>query len=447
MALQRSLATSNLLGGVPKKTQEVGLEKRMTTRNLHQRPAFGDISNKTTVLAGAKAGISNQGQKGKVVGEKAAVKKKTVAAATKQPSAPARGMGKPLIVAVPKQVEPAKQETIPEEEEVQTIAPEEEACLENASTSSCAMDVSENSDATTTGEVAFSNQMYGLMLRDIDEEDAENPQLVSEYAKDIYRYMMLLEIEMPIREDHLRGQPEINGRMRAILVDWLVQVHQKFHMLQETLFLAIAILDRYLQLEFVTKAKLQLVGVSAMWIAAKYEEMYAPEVSDFSYITDNAYTKAEIRQMECAILRALDFSLGRPLPIHFLRRFSKASDVDAHVHNLAKYFMELALVPCEMAHLKPSFLAAAALRLSQKLLGDYAWGSLMTFYTGHEETNLSPLMAKLARLVLNAGTGKTTAVKAKYQSSKLMKVSLLEELSSVALAEISAWPTTPLFAE
>lgn len=81
------------------------------------------------------------------------------------------------------------------------------------------------------------------------------------------------------------------------------------------------------QLEVVTKAKLQLVGVSAMWIAAKYEEMYAPEVSDFSYITDNAYTKAEIRQMECIILRALDFSLGRPLPIHFLRRFSKASDV------------------------------------------------------------------------------------------------------------------------
>lgn len=71
----------------------------------------------------------------------------------------------------------------------------------------------------------------------------------------------------------------------------------------------------------------------------------------------------------------------------------------------------------------------------------------MTFYTGHEETALSPLMAKLARLVLNAGTGKTTAVKAKYQSSKLMKVSLLEELSSVVIKEISAWPTTPLFAE
>lgn len=76
-----------------------------------------------------------------------------------------------------------------------------------------------------------------------------------------------------------------------------------------------------------SKTKLQLVGVASMWIAAKYEEMYAPEVADFAYITDHAYTKAEIRSMECAILRTLDFSFGHPLPIHFLRRFSKAGDV------------------------------------------------------------------------------------------------------------------------
>lgn len=105
------------------------------------------------------------------------------------------------------------------------------------------MDVSDASE----NEAAFSDQIYTLTLRDIDEEDAGNPQLASEYAKDIYRYMTNLENEMPIRENHLQGQPEINGRMRAILVDWLVQVHQKFRLLQETLFLAIAILDRYLQ--------------------------------------------------------------------------------------------------------------------------------------------------------------------------------------------------------
>jgi len=80
-------------------------------------------------------------------------------------------------------------------------------------------------------------------------------------------------------------------------------------------------------LENVVKARLQLVGVASMWIASKYEEMYAPEVADFVYITDNAYTKSEIRQMECQILKVLDFELGRPLPLHFLRRNSKAGEV------------------------------------------------------------------------------------------------------------------------
>ena len=76
-----------------------------------------------------------------------------------------------------------------------------------------------------------------------------------------------------------------------------------------------------------SRKKLQLVGVTAMLIASKYEEMYAPEIGDFVYITDNAYSKENIREMERIILKALDFSLGKPLPLHFLRRNSKAGEV------------------------------------------------------------------------------------------------------------------------
>ena len=76
-----------------------------------------------------------------------------------------------------------------------------------------------------------------------------------------------------------------------------------------------------------SRSKLQLVGVTSMLIASKYEEMYAPEIADFVYITDNAYSKADIRRMECLILKTLNFNLGRPLPLHFLRRNSKAGEV------------------------------------------------------------------------------------------------------------------------
>lgn len=83
----------------------------------------------------------------------------------------------------------------------------------------------------------------------------------------------------------------------------------------------------YLQCNEVSKQKLQLVGVSAMLLASKYEEMYAPEINDFVYITDHAYTKRQIRQMEAQIFKCLDFSLGKPLSLHFLRRNSKAGEV------------------------------------------------------------------------------------------------------------------------
>ena len=98
---------------------------------------------------------------------------------------------------------------------------------------------------------------------------------------------------------------------------------------------------RYLQVEVgngtVTRNKLQLVGVAAMLVAAKYEEIYAPEVKDFVYITDRAYTEKEILKMEIKILSALNFDLGRPLPLHFLRRASKAGNVEAITHTLSKY--------------------------------------------------------------------------------------------------------------
>jgi cyclin B len=82
----------------------------------------------------------------------------------------------------------------------------------------------------------------------------------------------------------------------------------------------------------ITRNYLQLVDVGAMFIASKYEETIAPEVGDFVYICDHAYTKDEILQMEKAIMRTLDFSLSRPLPLYLLRQYSKAAHVSKNSH-------------------------------------------------------------------------------------------------------------------
>ncbi len=90
--------------------------------------------------------------------------------------------------------------------------------------------------------------------------------------------------------------------MRAILIDWLVEVHLKFKLVPESLYLTVNLIDRYLEREQVNRQKLQLAGVTAMLIACKYEEIYPPIVRDFVYITDNAYTKEEILAMERRML-------------------------------------------------------------------------------------------------------------------------------------------------
>merc|ERR1712096_587633 len=139
-----------------------------------------------------------------------------------------------------------------------------------------------------------------------------NPQLCAEYATEIYKYLRTLEagVGYTVKEDYLSGCP-ITGKMRAVLADWMVEVQQQFRLLQETLFMTMSIIDRYLALEGKTvhRSQLQLVGVSAMFLASKVEEIFAPEVSDFVYITDSAYTGEEIRHMELKILNALNFDL------------------------------------------------------------------------------------------------------------------------------------------
>ena len=141
-----------------------------------------------------------------------------------------------------------------------------------------------------------------------------------------------------VKADYLAEQTEILPKMRSVLIDWLIGVHLQFHLLQETLYTTVAILDRYLQhdVKKISRSKLQLVGVASMLIAAKYEEIYAPEVKDFVYITDRAYTERDILKMEIRVLAVLNFNLGRPLPLHFLRRASKAGGVEAATHTLAK---------------------------------------------------------------------------------------------------------------
>jgi hypothetical protein len=284
-------------------------------------------------------------------------------------------------------------------------------------------------------------------IEDIDIEDAGNPQLVVEYVQDIYSYLREMESIQNVQANYLSDQSEITPKMRAVLIDWLIGVHLQFHLLQETLYTTVAIIDRYLQVEVnhgtVTKAKLQLVGVAAMLVAAKYEEIYAPEVMDFVYITDRAFTEKEILRMEVKILCSLQFDLGRPLPLHFLRRASKAGCVEAITHTLAKYIMELSLGSYTMASVPPSQLAAASLALAMRLLEPCSslgelWTATLAHHTSYTIPELHTNIRQLAALLMTAPQAKLGTVYQKYSNKKFMKIARIPLLEESVLKIISS---------
>jgi len=281
----------------------------------------------------------------------------------------------------------------------------------------------------------------GVPNIDATEEVTKNPQLCAEYAPYLYSYLRSLEAQQSIRKDFLHGF-HINGRIRGILVDWLIEVHSQFKLLQETLYLTIFMLDRYMQLDgcYVKRNRYQLVGVTALFTASKIEEMYPPEIRDFVYITDNSYTAADIRQTELRMLTVLKFGLGRPLPLHFLRRYSKAGDVDILQHTLAKYLVELSQVEYDLAHLTPSHISAAALFLSLLLLSPEesvdVWSATMQWYSKYKKEELMPTVRKLAILVQGASNNQLKAVFKKYSSRSKLKVAELKELQGSRIKEI-----------
>lgn len=173
--------------------------------------------------------------------------------------------------------------------------------------------------------------------------------------------------------EYMSMQNEVTWKMRGILVDWLVEIHTKFRLLPETIFLAVNIIDRFLSVRVVSIVKFQLVGVTALFIAAKYEEVVCPSVQNFLYMTDGGYTDEEILKAERYILGIIGFNLSYPNPINFLRRVSKADGYDIHSRTMAKYLMEISIVDHRFMSTTPSLIAAAATWLARKVLGSGAW--------------------------------------------------------------------------
>jgi hypothetical protein len=170
-------------------------------------------------------------------------------------------------------------------------------------------------------------------------------QYVKEYQEEIFSYLTSLEKKININPNYIKEQKDITEKMREILIDWIINVHLKFKLLKETLFLSIILIDRYLQNVQISRKNLQLVGVASLLISCKYEEIYLPSIKSFIYITDNAYEKEELLDMERNILSNLGYDISYPSLLRYMEMlFVKLNYVnDIFLTNKMYFLLELLL--------------------------------------------------------------------------------------------------------
>eukprot|EP00667_Euglena_gracilis_P007083 EG_transcript_7153 len=259
-----------------------------------------------------------------------------------------------------------------------------------------------------------------------DEKNKGNHLHTTEYVRDIFDYLNKAQIPGRPSPNYMKNvQTDINEKMRTILVDWLVDVHLKFKLQPETLFLAIECIDRFLEKKMVSRQKLQLVGVVGMLLAAKYEEIYPPEVKDFIYIAANTYSREDILRMERLMFSTLDFNLTFPTIYPFLKRALQVIDADCRTQQLAQCLAELSLTEFKMLQHSPSLIGASCVYLANKYQGRDPWCNNLDHYSQCKLADVERCAADILTICQNSPNQKTQAVRKKYSYPKFGEVTRL----------------------
>jgi len=262
-----------------------------------------------------------------------------------------------------------------------------------------------------------STYQYTGEADNIDERDANDHLCVTEYVQDMYHHFRIKEKTTSARPGYMENQPHTNEIMRSILVDWLVDVHLKFKLVPETLYLNVSIIDRYLERSQVTRQKLQLVGVVALLIACKYEEIYPPDIGDLVDVCDKACTKKEIIQLEGTILKTLEYKITIPSAHTFLVRYLKAAHADANIIQLSCYILDGTLQSYKLLRYLPSQLAAAAVLIARKSVGRNIWSPTLLKYSSYCEEDIIPV-AKAVLSEKTSASQELSAINKKYSDER-----------------------------
>ncbi|KAK9050226.1 hypothetical protein SSX86_030804, partial [Deinandra increscens subsp. villosa] len=262
--------------------------------------------------------------------------------------------------------------------------------------------------------------------------DDDNELEVAEYVDEIYQHYWVTEAQNQSLKNYMEIQTDITPQMRGIIINWLIEVHLKFDLMQETLYLMVTLLDYYLSTVAIKKNEMQLVGLTSLLLASKYEDFWHPKVMELISISAETYTRDQMLGMETTILTKLGYRLNMPTPYVFMLRFLKAAQGGKKFENLAFFLIELCLVEYDALRYKPSLLCASAIYIARCTLRlAPAWTPLLSKHSHYEEFQ----MRDCADMILGLHQASRNAVLRvtydKFTSVDKCKVSLIKPLDKL----------------
>ncbi|CCW70954.1 unnamed protein product [Phytomonas sp. Hart1] len=265
--------------------------------------------------------------------------------------------------------------------------------------------------------------------------------LVQEYSPDICNYFLQVEQELYHDRMYMTWQPEITEKMRRVLIDWLTDVNIEFKNHSETFFLAVDIIDRFLSKREISRGKLQLVGIAAMLISAKHEEVWPPSVRECVVVTASTYSESELIKMECEIACELGFRFTVPTLYPLACFFLSPKNYRSEVRDASFMFLESATHSYIMLSHLPSRIAAACVLLGIILVAnnsnkfdkgytlEYLWyNEILPFPGGISLDEIRPVALQLLTFTqkLCSASSRLQAIRRKYLSSMFHGVASLE---------------------
>jgi len=399
-------------------------------RAVKKRPALANLSNQQIAVSrnalGGGVGAKEQQQQSEL---KLAAKVETVVA---EPGNENAVIVERVVVADFSQQQQQQQNRPP----LQEASAAAIASLERRTVQNLYISKDEETDLELEDDDYSSSEASGwsckLSFQDIDHGQTD-PQMCSMYAAEIYEHLRMAEIKRRPTSDFMESlQHDINKNMRGILIDWLVEVAEEYKLVPDTLYYTVSYIDRFLSSAAVPRQRLQLLGVSCMLIAAKYEEICAPQVEEFCYITDNTYCREEVLEMERRVLNELNFELTTPTTKSFLRRFVRAAQAgfkmpSLNLEFLGNFLAELTLMEYSFLPYLPSLVAASAVFMAKLTLDSstHPWDPTLQHYTGYKASELRDCVIGIHELQCNTKNCTLPAIREKYRQHKFKCVSTL----------------------